>query len=222
MKEKVLVSWSGGKDCALALNEICQDSRYEIAALLTTVLEEDGIVAMHHIPYALIERQAHAAGLPLEKVAMSRDMTGAAYAAAMGTVLGRYQEQGVSSVAFGDLFLDDLRKNREEKLASIGMKAFFPLWKRDTADLVRRFVALGFKAVVTCVDLDLLDKRFVGQNLDTRFLDALPAGVDPCGENGEYHSFVYDGPVFREPIRHAVGPCRVQDNRYAYCEPRAE
>jgi len=221
MKEKVLVSWSGGKDCALALHAIRQDSRYEVVALLTTVLEEGRMVAMHLVPEVLIERQARAAELPLEKVAITRDMTGAAYADTMRAVLGRYQDQGVSSVVSGDLFLEDLRQEREDKLASIGMKALFPLWQHDTLELARGFVSQGFKAVIMCVDLDRLDRGFVGCHLDDAFLDVLPAGVDPCGENGEYHSFVYNGPVFREPIQHTVGSSRHQADHFNYCEIHA-
>jgi uncharacterized protein (TIGR00290 family) len=127
-----------------------------------------------------------------------------------------YQRRGVSSVVFGDIFLEDLRKYREENLSKIGMKGIFPIWKRDTTELAHKFIELGFKAVITCVDSNVLDKRFVGRDYDKQFLQELPSSIDPCGENGEFHSFVYDGPIFKERIAFTVGDIVLRDNRFYF------
>ena len=136
----------------------------------------------------------------------------------MREVLQKYLTAGVSSVVFGDIFLEDLRKYREDNLSKIGMKAIFPIWKRDTVELARGFIDLGFKAVITCVDSDVLDKAFVGRLYDQQFLSELPSTVDPCGENGEFHSFVYDGPIFEKKVSYTKGEIVFRDNRYWYCD----
>lgn len=197
--EPVLFTWSGGKDSALALHELGVG---RVAALLTTVTEDYGRVSMHGVRSELLERQAEALGLPLETVYITRNSSNADYDAIMAAKLSRYRSQGVSAVAFGDIFLEDVRRYREENLGKVGMKALFPIWKRDTAELARDFLGLGFRAVVTCVDSTLLGRRFAGREFDAGFLAELPAGVDPCGERGEFHSFVYGGPIFRNIVAH--------------------
>jgi uncharacterized protein (TIGR00290 family) len=218
MGERVLLTWSGGKDSAMALYELQRAGGYEVAALLTTVTEDYGRVSMHGVRSALIERQAWALGLPLEKVGISKGSTNAEYEEKMGEALARYRGRGVLSVAFGDIFLEELRRYREGNLSKAGMKGLFPLWKRDTSGLALEFMALGFRAVVTCVDSEALEGRFAGRDYDKGFLSELPASVDPCGENGEFHSFVYRGPIFREKVGFKRGEVVLRDSRYYFCD----
>lgn len=218
MKEKVILSWSGGKDSALALYELERTKSYEIAALLTTVTQEYDRISMHGVQRILLERQAESLGFPLEKVFLSKDFSNEDYESKMREVLEKYVDDGVSCVAFGDIFLEDVRKYREENLSKMGMKGIFPIWRRDTRELAHTFIDLGFSAVITCVDSDVLDKTFIGRAFDESFLSKLPSTVDPCGENGEFHSFVYDGPIFREPILHTKGEVVLRENRFYYCD----
>lgn len=217
-KEKAILSWSGGKDSALALYELQKTEDYEIVALLTTITQDYDRVSMHGVRRMLLERQAQSLGFPLEKVFISKDTSNEEYGAKMHEVLTKYLLVGVSSVAFGDIFLEDVRRYREENLAKLAMKGIFPLWKRDTKELARAFIDLGFRAVVTCVDSEHLDGRFVGRIYDEQFLRELPSTVDPCGENGEFHSFVYDGPIFRERIPHPIGDVVLRDNHFWFCD----
>jgi uncharacterized protein (TIGR00290 family) len=216
--ESVLFSWSGGKDSALAMVEILQNPNYHIAALLTTVTEEYDRISMHGVRRALLERQAAALGLPLEIVFIPKSSSNDEYEARMGKALARYQAAGVNSVVFGDIFLEDLRSYREGKLATLGMQGIFPLWKRDTRALAHSLAPLGFRAITTCVDTHALGKEFVGRVIDERFLAELPPTVDACGENGEYHSFVYEGPIFGEKISCTVGETVLRENRFWYCD----
>jgi len=218
MVEKVLFTWSGGKDSALALYELEMTEGYEIAALLTTVTENYDRVSMHGVRTALLEQQAQSLRLPLEKVYIPADSSNEAYESRMNETLLRYWSRGVFSVVFGDIFLEDVRKYREGNLARVGMRGLFPLWKRDTAELARTFIELGFKAVVTCVDSTALGKKFAGRVYDERFLSELPDSVDPCGENGEFHSFVSEGPVFRERIPYRKGRVVLRDSRFYFCD----
>lgn len=218
MKEKVILSWSGGKDAALALHELHRSKKYETLALLTTVTEEYDRISMHGVRRALLERQAESLGLPLEKVLISKNTSDEEYERQMREVLQKYLAAGVSCVAFGDVFLQDVRNYREENLSKIGMKGVFPLWQSDTTELAHRFINLGFEAVITCVDSKVLDRRFAGRAFDERFLSELPSAVDPCGENGEFHSFVYAGPIFRKRILHKRGEVVLRDGRFYYCD----
>lgn len=214
--EKVVLSWSSGKDSALALYEIRRRQDCQVAALLTTVTEEYDRVSMHGVRRALLEQQARALGLPLHQVILTPNATNEEYEARMREALLRCQAEGVSAVVFGDIFLADLRRYREENLARIGMKAVFPLWQSDTAELMQQWLELGFRAVTTCVDTTALGREFVGREIDQPFLASLPATADPCGENGEFHSFVYDGPVFASRIRFEWGATVLRDNRFYY------
>ena len=218
MTEKVLFTLSGGKDSVLALYEIQKRDDQEVVALLTTLTEGYDRISMHGVRSILLEHQANSLGLPIEKVYISKNSSNEEYEAKMREVLQKYLTGGVSSVVFGDIFLEDLRKYREDNLSKIGMKAIFPIWKRNTVELARGFIDLGFKAVITCVDSNVLDKAFVGRLYDQQFLSELPSTVDPCGENGEFHSFVYDGPIFEKRVSYTKGEIVFRDNRYWYCD----
>jgi len=175
-------------------------------------------ISMHGVRRILLVRQAKSLSLPLEKIFISKDTSDQEYESKIREVLTRYLAAGVRCAAFGDIFLEDLRKYREDNLSKIGMEAIFPIWKRDTAELARKFVELGFKAVITCVDSNVLDKAFIGRVFDEQFLSELPSAVDPCGENGEFHSFVYDGPRFQERISHTTGEVVLREDRFYYCD----
>jgi uncharacterized protein (TIGR00290 family) len=218
VKKKVILSWSGGKESALALHKLAKSENCEIAALLTTVTREYDRTSMHGVRRSLLERQAESLGFALEKVFISKNTSNEEYESKMRGVLAKYLTAGVSSVVFGDVFLEDVRKYREDNLSKIGMKAIFPLWKRDTNELAHTFIDLGFEAVISCVDSNVLDKKFVGRIFDEQFLSELPSTVDPCGENGEFHSFVYDGPIFRERILHRTGEVVLRERRFYYCD----
>lgn len=215
---KVIFAWSGGKDSAMALYEIRKNPDIEVVALLTTVTRDYDRISMHGVRVELLEKQAHSIGLPLEKVFISPSSSNEEYEAAMRETLEKYKLLGVTAVAFGDLFLEDLRKYREEKLAQVEMKGIFPIWMRDTSKLAREFISLGFKAIVSCADSQAGTGEFAGREFDERLLAELPEGCDPCFENGECHSFVYDGPVFREPISVKTGEVVLRDERFNFCD----
>ncbi|MFH1266963.1 MAG: diphthine--ammonia ligase [Planctomycetota bacterium] len=217
-KEKVVFSWSGGKDSALALYELRKDDRYEIVALLSTVAGEYGRVSHHGVREELLRMQAEAIGLPLDVLYLPMGPSGSCgfedYEELMGRTMARYREAGVLVVVHGDVFLEDLREYREAKLAKVGMEALFPIWGRDTTELVRAFIRLGFKAYLSCVDGEKLPAAFAGRAIDAELLSDLPNAVDPCGENGEFHSFVYDGPIFKRPLEIQVGEVVSRDTRH--------
>ncbi len=216
--KKVLFSWSGGKDSALALFEIQNNPDYEIVSLLTTVTEDYGRVSMHGFRTKLLEAQAASLSLPLKQIKISKEATNDEYENQMRESLEEFQNKGVHSVVFGDIFLEDLKKYREDKLAQVNMGAIFPIWKKDTSELAEWFINASFKALITCVDTKVLDARFTGRDFDTDLLNDLPAGVDPCGENGEFHTFVYDGPIFGSPLRFQKGEVVLRENRFSFCD----
>lgn len=224
--EPVLLAWSGGKDSALTLQALRQSRDYEPVALLSNFVEtdpDDAVdqrLSMHRVPRALIEQQAQVAGIPLHAVLLPRVPSNSDYEARMGAALAHFQAQGVRAVAHGDLFLEDIRQYRDTNLARAGMNGLYPLWAQDTQALARRFVADGFRAIVICVDTQQLDASFVGRTIDDAFLDALPPGVDPCGENGEFHTFVYDAPIFSAPVVFTTGAVYWRDERFCYCDIR--
>jgi uncharacterized protein (TIGR00290 family) len=205
MKEKIVFCWSGGKDSALALNRLRKDERYEIVSLLTTCNEHFQRVSMHGVRLELLEQQAESIGLPLGKIFFSQRSSNVEYQQKMSASLLAHKARGVTACAFGDIFLEDLKRWREENLAHVGMRGIFPIWKIDSRELMREFFALGFATIICCVNDAYLDENAVGRNLDREFIDSLPANVDPCGENGEFHSFAFAGPIFRQPVKFKVG-----------------
>ena len=216
--EKILFAWSGGKDSSMALYELQKTHSYKISALLTTVTEDYDRISMHGVRRNLLERQVDSLGYPLEKMFISRNSSKEEYGSKMKEVLLRYSKLGVSAVAFGDIFLEDVREYREDNLSKVGMKGVFPLWEKDTVELANAFINLGFKAIITCIDSNVLDRSFVGRIYDKQFLRDLPSSVDPCGENGEFHSFVYDGPIFRKKISFIIGDIVLRDSRFYFCD----
>jgi uncharacterized protein (TIGR00290 family) len=198
------LSWSGGKDSAHALRELRQRG-LEPCALITTVTEGHERVSMHGVRKALLASQAEAVGLELVEVVIPPTCTNDLYDARMAAAFAAAPLAGMKWVAFGDLFLEDVRRYREERLAAAGKRALFPLWGRDTGELAREFLASGFEAVVVCVDPRVLDPSFVGRTYDTDVLADLPPGVDPCGENGEFHTFVSSGPGFSAQVAYRLG-----------------
>ena len=199
----VALAWSGGKDSALALDVLRREGT-TVAALLTTFTDDYDRVSMHGVRRALVRDQAAVAGIRLVEVGIPAGCVDEVYAARMAAAFRSPPLTDLDVVASGDLFLEDVRADREERLAGAGKSALFPLWGRDTASLARSFVDEGYKAYVVCVDTSMLDASFAGRTFDASFLDDLPPGIDPCGENGEFHSFVYDGPCFDRPV-----PCQV-------------
>jgi uncharacterized protein (TIGR00290 family) len=205
MKTKAVINWSGGKDSALALYRLLADDKYEIKCLLTMLSQKYDRISMHGVRAELLDEQAVAIGLPLKKVYLPEMPDMSVYENEMQKVMNQLKAEGIEVSVFGDIFLEDLRKYREEKLACAGMRGHFPLWKSNTTKLVREFIELGFKTIVVCVDGKLLDESFAGRVIDKDFLSDLPANVDPCGENGEFHTFVYDGPIFKKPVKFKTG-----------------
>jgi len=217
MKIPVVLSWSGGKDCAMALYDLSRQGDYEVVALLTTVSEEYKRISHHGVREELLELQAQAIGIRLDKIYLpsnnSHPCTNAVYEQIMGDAMRRYIRQGVDTVGFGDLFLEDLRAWREKNLAAIGMRAVFPLWKRPTSELAREIINLGFRGYLSCVE-GKVGPGFAGRSFDAKLLADLPATIDPCGENGEFHTFVYAGPIFRQPLDVKPRQVVVRDGRY--------
>lgn len=203
--KKIIFCWSGGKDSALALNRILKSKQYEVICLLTTVNEHFQRVSMHGVRQELIEKQAEQIGIPLEKVFVSKQSSNEEYESKMKEVLLKYKAQGVNQVVFGDIFLEDLKQWRENNLAKIEMQGVFPIWKIDTQQLIQEFVREGFESYICCINDAYLDKKAVGRKIDSSFIKDLPPHVDPCGENGEYHSFVFAGPIFKTKLDIELG-----------------
>ncbi len=218
MKQRILFCWSSGKDSAMAFYEAQKSGNYDIFSLLTTVTNDYGRISMHGVREALLEKQAVSIGIELKKVLISKARSSQEYETKMRKALEECKQSGAFQVAFGDIFLEDIRKYREDKLSKVGLKAIFPLWQRNTKSLAQSFIASGFKAVITCVDSRILGKEFVGREFDQDFLSQLPVSIDPCGENGEFHSFVYDGPIFKEKIPYKLGEVILRDERFYYCD----
>lgn len=201
----VYFNWSGGKDSTLALYYLLQNPEFSVKALVTTVNEEHQRISMHGVRRELLHEQARQIGIPVHEILLPDSPNMSDYETAMNKGLQPLLDQGIRHCAFGDIFLEDLRKYREDKLEEIGVTAVFPLWKRETDELIETFIDLGFKTIVVCTQADKLDESFVGRTIDRDFLNDLPPGVDPCGENGEFHTFVYDGPIFKQPVSFELG-----------------
>ena len=203
--KKAFFNWSGGKDSALALQKVLGQGQYEITELLTTLSSEFKRISMHGVREELLDEQADALGLPLRKVWLPEMPEMSAYDDAMNKAFTDIKSSGAVTTIFGDIFLEDLRRYREEKLQEVQIKPVFPLWKLNTQELVIQFIESGFKAITVCVDERVLDKSFAGRVIDRDFINDLPSSVDPCGENGEYHSYVFDGPIFSRSINFIRG-----------------
>jgi uncharacterized protein (TIGR00290 family) len=216
--EKVLISWSGGKDCALALHDILSSGEYEVAGLLTTVTGDQDRINMHDTRCSLLEKQAKSLGFPWEKVAISSHTSPADYEPSLVQALTKHKEAGATSVVFGDIFREDLKKYRELNLARLKMKGIFPLWKRDNFQIMESLITLGFKAIIVSINTNALDRRFVGRMIDWKFMFDFPKTADVCGEHGEYHTFVYDGPIFKQAIPYKVGKTFVREGHFNYCD----
>lgn len=214
---KLAFSWSGGKDSCVALHALRSCGQHDIAALVTTLTRDYDRISMHGVPRALLRLQADALELPLIEALVPSDCTNAIYEEAMGEAFRRLHAEGVDTIAFGDLFLEDIRAYRDALVARNRMRAIYPVWGRDTREFMRDLIEAGFKAITCCIDLNMLPEEFAGRLLDERFLSDLPEGVDPCGENGEFHTFVFDGPGFARPVPLQVGE-RVTRGRFCYCD----
>jgi uncharacterized protein (TIGR00290 family) len=200
MSHQSYFNWSGGKDSALALYHALQDESYRIERLLTNINNLYRRVSMHGVQEVLLEQQAEAIGLPLQKLVLPDQPSMSEYESYMMQTMQGLQDEQFTHAFFGDIFLEDLKVYRETQLSRIGFKAVFPLWKRDTKELLHEFIDLGFKTILVCIKAELLDQSFAGRIIDRDFIKDLPKGVDPCGENGEFHTFVFDGPIFQKPV----------------------
>jgi uncharacterized protein (TIGR00290 family) len=217
-REAVVLSWSGGKDSCMAAYQLLASQKYEIAALLTTLTEDYDRISMHGVRRELLEQQSDSLGIALHQIKIPKDCSNQIYEARMREALEHFKAQGITKIAFGDLFLEEVKRYRDEHLAQAGMSGLYPIWMRDTAELVRTFIGLGFKAILACVDTQAIDASFAGREIDDELLRDLPASADPCGENGEYHSFVYAGPIFKRPIACRPGERVMRTARFNYCD----
>ncbi|MCK4508947.1 MAG: adenine nucleotide alpha hydrolase [Desulfuromonadales bacterium] len=216
---KAVVSWSSGKDCAFALHQVRTEGRVEVVGLLTTLNEENDRIAMHGVRKELLQMQLKALDLPAEMVMLPMPCDDESYRQRVGLAVERLRERGVQQVVFGDLFLEDIRQYREEQMQGSGLDPVFPLWQRDTGQLCRDMVNSGLQAVVTCVDQRVLSAEYLGRRYDHQFLDDLPADIDPCGENGEFHTLVTAGPMFSQPIAVQIGEKIFRDD-FAFIDVR--
>ena len=216
MKKKVCVSWSGGRDSTLMLYKLMNMPDVDVSCLMTTFNEDTKKVMMHDIPFDLLEKQALALGLELRPIWLSNHVTNEEYEMKMTAAVGGLVRDGIDYMAFGDLFLEDIRAYREKNLEGTGLQALFPLWDLSSEESSTAFLDAGFKATVVCVDSSQLDSSFTGAEYDKSLLQRLPEGVDPCGENGEFHTFVYDGPLFKEQVEFKVKNTYVRNERFWY------
>ena len=205
VRKRVLLSWSSGKDSAWALHMLRRRSDVDVVGLLTTINERFNRVAMHAVRTDLLRRQAESAGLPVRLISLPFPCGNEVYEERMRAAIGAAQADGIEGIAFGDLFLADVRQYRERMMEGTGIAPLFPLWGRPTAELAREMTAGGLRAQITCIDPRCLPASLAGKEYDLDFLKTLPAGVDPCGENGEFHSFAFDGPMFKRPVEFAIG-----------------
>ncbi len=203
-KSKAIFFWSGGKDSALALYKVLTEGKFEVVALLTSVNAAFKRISMHGVREELLDQQAASIGLPLIKMYV-KEGTNSEYEYKMEVLLLKYKALGITKVIFGDIFLEDLRTYRENNLMKAGLEAVFPLWKRNTYEMITEFLQLKFKTIICCVNDAYLKEDKVGVEINEAFINALPECIDPCGENGEYHTFCFDGPVFKTPIKFSIG-----------------
>lgn len=219
-KLKTYFNWSTGKDSALALYYLMQDENYSVDYLLTSVNAHYQRVTMHGVSMDLLQQQFDAIGIPNGIIQLPEQPSNEEYEKLLGQKVAELKEQGFGYSAFGDILLEDLKKYREQQLEPFGIKTVFPLWKKNTTELMEEFIALGFKTIVVCVNADLLDVSFAGRIIDQQFLDDLPKGVDPCGENGEFHTFCFDAPYFKNPIDFEIGEKVYREYTYGELKSR--
>lgn len=203
--KKAYLNWSSGKDAALALYQLQKEEKYSVEKLLTTCNSETERISMHGVRVELLVRQAKSLGIELHEISLHGNVSLADYNSVMAEAVEKLKSEQFTHSVFGDIFLEDLREYREKELHRVGIEAVFPLWKRDSSNLMETFLEAGFKAITVCVNSKFLDKFYCGKIIDKDFLASLPEGVDPCGENGEFHTFVFDGPIFKKPIDFKVG-----------------
>ena len=205
------MNWSGGKDSTLTLYKVLRDKNYQVETLFTTISHQLRRITMHGVREVLLDAQAAALELPLKKLELPASNTMDLYNELMAKHMQEFKEQGITHSVFGDIHLEDLKKYREEQLQQVGLNAVFPIWKQPVQEVVREFIDLGFKAVVVCASARYMDESFVGRTIDDAFIKDLPKEVDVCGENGEFHSFVYDGPIFKRPVAFELGEVIYKD-----------
>lgn len=205
MKQRAFFNWSGGKDSAFALFHVLSNRNLNVEYLFTTINKEYRRISMHGVREELLEIQAKSIGIELKKLYLPEYSSMDEYNSILNVAVKNFKDRGIGHAIFGDIFLEDLRKYREQKLSEVGVECHFPLWQKDTRILINDFIDLGFKTIVTSVDERFLDKSFAGRIIDKQFVADLPNNVDPCGENGEFHSFVFDGPIFKEPVKFDKG-----------------
>lgn len=203
--KKAYLNWSSGKDAALALYKVQQEGKYSVQKLVTTVNTEFNRISMHGVRKELLQKQAEYLNLPLHQIELHGEVSMKDYNDVMKIETNKLLDEGFIHSIFGDIFLEDLKDYREKQLEEIGVQAVFPLWKQNTKELLKEFITTGFKAIIVCVNTNKLDKSFCGRIIDQSFLSDLPKDVDPCGENGEFHTFVFDGPIFKNPIEFEKG-----------------
>jgi uncharacterized protein (TIGR00290 family) len=217
MKNGIVFSWSGGKDSTMALHLLI-NSKQPVDTLITTVTSDYDRISIHGVRKSLLKAQSESIGMPLEEVILSKESSDQDYETKMKVALDRLKTKGDTTVAFGDIFLKWLREKRISLAQDSGMDCAFPLWGRDTTELAREFIKLGYKAIITCVDSKALSKEFAGREFNEKLLSDLPEEVDPCGENGEFHTFVYEGPIFKKKIEFEKGEVVFRENRFYYCD----
>ena len=215
MKTPVVLAWSGGKDSALALSQLLAGDRYDVVALLTTFTRDYERVSMHGVRRELIVQQADSLNIPLTESWIEKGADNASYEAALSTTLKKFQTQGVQTIAFGDLYLEEIRTYRDNLTSRLGMESLYPIWGAETLALARKFIADGFKATTCCVDTKQIPEEFCGRQINTDFLNSLPDSADPCGENGEFHTFVHDCPLMSAPIKIELGEER-RDGQFLF------
>ncbi|TBW25765.1 diphthine--ammonia ligase [Gramella sp. KN1008] len=225
--KKAWLNWSSGKDSAMALYHVQNGNEYSVEMLFTTLSDAKERVSMHGLRKDLLLAQVESIGLSLQITHRSTGTSLNTYNKLMENACMKFKNEGFTHSIFGDIFLEDLREYREKQLDSIGVKTVFPLWKKDTSQLMQEFIELGFKAIVVCTNSKYLENSFCGRVIDDEFLKDLPANVDPCGENGEFHTFVFDGPIFTNPVNFKIGEKHIRtydseadkwDNRFCYCD----
>jgi uncharacterized protein (TIGR00290 family) len=224
VSKSVVLSWSGGKDSALALDALTRDPEVEVVGLLTSVTTDYDRISVHGVRRSMLEAQIERLGLPLFEISLPSACTNEAYEAAFRKTIEQIKrdQPEVSHIAFGDLFLEDVRSYREQLMAGTGLDPLFPLWGIDTTLLARRFVDEGFCARLVCVDTTQLDAAFAGRAFDHELLADLPPTVDPCGERGEFHTFVWNGPPFKQSVPYAIGASVLREGRFMYCDIELE